>query len=301
MQNESFDPHREPGSVPVQEEVPHKPATSRPTRQNASAGRFQLPGFLTPEVIAVWVAFVIMVTCNALFETLKLGGVTSADVSNAVFAWFAPAGYVFSIWGIIYIGLAVWLVLFTRSLADRTRFFGLPFSLEGALFVVSCVLNVTWLLSWHLQIFPLSIVVIIALLVCVTLLYVQVRRRASAWYEWAPISLYVAWLCVATLANIAHVATRQSMGDIVLVSAISTVVLVILVWGLAFVMRRGLDDFVFGLVVLWATIGIGVRLMDVSVVVSVAVIAISTLGVLFVYLPWRRLLGKSDNRKRKSR
>ncbi|MEG0070396.1 MAG: TspO/MBR family protein [Raoultibacter sp.] len=295
MQNEAHEPQRE--TVSQREEGPRGSASSRRReRRDVSATTSKLPGLITPEIIVVWVAFAAMVACNALFEALKLGGVTSADVSNAVFTWFTPAGYVFSIWGIIYIGLAFWLVLFTRSVDSRKGFFGLPFSLEGALFVVSCVLNVMWLIAWHLQVFPLSVVVILCLLVCVAFLYMEVRRRAGAWYEWAPISLYVAWLCVATVANIASVATRQAMGDIVLVSAISTVVLVALVWVLAFVMYRGLGDFVFGLVVLWATIGIGVHLMDTATVVSVLVIALSTLAAFFVYFPWQRFVANKGGR-----
>ncbi|MEG1831613.1 MAG: TspO/MBR family protein [Raoultibacter sp.] len=279
-------------------------ATTRFAPQRAtspSAPRAQLPSFLTPEILVVWVAFVAMVVCNALFEILKLGGVTSADVSNEVFAWFAPAGYVFSIWSLIYIGLVVWLVLFTRNDRAREPFFGLPFSIEGVLFVLSCVLNVAWLLSWHLRVFPASITIIICLLVCVALLYVLTRRQADAWYQWAPVSLYMAWLCVATLANIAHVATRQSMGDIFLVSAISTVVLVLVVWVLAFVMKRLFGDFVFGLVVLWAAIGIGVRLIDVSAVVGVIVIAFSAIAAFLLYFPWQRFAPKQSPRRKKAR
>ncbi|MEG1841026.1 MAG: hypothetical protein RR213_07195, partial [Raoultibacter sp.] len=162
-------------------------------------------------------------------------------------------------------------------------------------------LNVAWLLSWHLRVFPASITIIICLLVCVALLYVLTRRQADAWYQWAPVSLYMAWLCVATLANIAHVATRQSMGDIFLVSAISTVVLVLVVWVLAFVMKRLFGDFVFGLVVLWAAIGIGVRLIDVSAVVGVIVIAFSAIAAFLLYFPWQRFAPKQPPRQKKAR
>jgi len=48
-------------------------------------------------IACCWVALVATIACNALFESMKLGGVTSAEVSNEVFAWFAPAGYVFAI------------------------------------------------------------------------------------------------------------------------------------------------------------------------------------------------------------
>ena len=115
-----------------------------------------------PETLVLVVGYIALIAANALGELFKFGGVTSAEVSNEVFAWFAPSGYVFTIWSVIYVGLVVWI-----DGSRRIGFLGLPIGLDTALFVASCALNVVWLAFWHLRVFPATIIVIVALFVVV--------------------------------------------------------------------------------------------------------------------------------------
>ena len=116
-----------------------------------------------PEAIMLAVSYVVLIAANALGEIFKFGGVTAGSVSNEVFAWFAPAGYVFMIWSLIYIGLVVWLVRLARTGREPRQSGGNTVRKESLVFVVSCVLNIIWLALWHLRIFPASIVVIVLL------------------------------------------------------------------------------------------------------------------------------------------
>lgn len=102
-------------------------------------------GYVTPETVTMWAAYVVTVLCNLLFEATRLGGTTSGEVANLMYVWFMPAGYVFSIWGLIYVALIVWLVQYTRDAPNRVRRFGFV----ALLFVVSCALNVAWLALFH--------------------------------------------------------------------------------------------------------------------------------------------------------
>lgn len=241
-----------------------------------------------PDTLVLIVSYLAMIAMNALGEVLKFGGVTSADVSNEVFAWFAPAGYVFTIWSVIYIALAVWAVRLVRDDRRRIGFAGLPIGRDTALFAVSCVLNIAWLALWHLRVFPATVIVIVALLVAVGALYIMTWQRSKSLLDRVPLSLYASWLVVATCANIAHVVTRALPGG-GLFSPVSTIAVLLLLVGATYVVRRIFDDYVFGLVVLWAGIGIGVRLVAVSPVTGVLAIVASTLGVAAALLPWARL------------
>lgn len=241
---------------------------------------------LTIQSMAVIAGYVALIVANAFGEIFKFGGVTAADVSNEVFAWFAPAGYVFTIWSAIYIGLAVWVVRFIREDAGSDRLGPVPLGAEALLFVISSALNIAWLALWHLRQFPATIVVIVALFAVVVLLYVATRRRSRSWIDAVPISLYASWLAVAVTANIAHVATRAMPAGAGVVPAVTTLVLLAAFAGMSYLARRVLDDYVFGLVVAWAGIGIGVRLVTVSPVVGVGAILISTLGVAAALIPW---------------
>ena len=132
------------------------------------------------------------------FEATRLGGTTSGEVANLRYVWFMPAGYVFSIWGLIYVALIVWLVQYTRDAPNRVRRFGFV----ALLFVVSCALNVAWLALFHFLQVYVGLFVIAALWAVMAALYVTVRRTMKTAAGRVPISIYAAWVTVAVVATI---------------------------------------------------------------------------------------------------
>ena len=264
-------------------------ATSKPARGSAGRVPASRLGSLSRSILACWISFAAMIFLNVLFEALPLGGVTTADVSNEVFAWFAPAGCVFMIWAVIYLALGLWLALVTRRASslgiERRRALSRT---SAALFVLTCALNIAWLVVWHLKVFPASMVLIVIYWVAVAALYLKEKTAPEFWH-WAPFSVYGGWLTVAVVANAAHLLTRYVTADAGIIPAVSTIVLLALLLGVSFLMRRLFDDYLFGAVVLWAAVGIGVRLMAESVIMGVAVIALSALGAVAVYVPWEKL------------
>lgn len=213
--------------------------------------------YLTVETVSIWVAYMLTVLCNAAFEVGRLGGVTSADVAYEVYAWFVPAGYVFSIWALIYIGLAVWLVCYTRKAPSRTTS---GFSMLSVLFIVSCALNVVWLALWHFQVIAFSVVVIVALWCVLAAMYLRVRNGGNSAFEWVPLSLYVAWITVATVSNCAIAATRAVDGGMVAVNEASAVVLSAVVLAAGVVLCWRFSDIVIPAVFIWAIVGLACML-----------------------------------------
>ena len=63
-------------------------------------------------ILLMTLAFLAVVTLNALANILPLNGQTTGDISNRLPVLFTPAGYVFSIWSVIYILLAAWIIGF---------------------------------------------------------------------------------------------------------------------------------------------------------------------------------------------
>ena len=65
-------------------------------------------------------AVVATIVVNGLANALPLNGQTTGEISDRFQVYFVPAGYVFSIWGLIYLGLltfAVYQALTTRVCA----------------------------------------------------------------------------------------------------------------------------------------------------------------------------------------
>ncbi|WP_191480170.1 tryptophan-rich sensory protein [Nocardioides ochotonae] len=132
------------------------------------------------------------------------GGALSADATLV-----APAGTAFSIWSVIYLGLAaytIWQLLPGNATDVRAR-------ATGWLAAASMVLNATWLLVTQADLVWLSVVVIVVLLaVLVELVRRLARHRAEGWGDRlavdATFGLYLGWVAVATCAN-----TAAAVGD----------------------------------------------------------------------------------------
>ena len=60
--------------------------------------------------VIVVICIIATVIMNGLANALPLNGVTTGEVSGRFQVFFVPAGYVFSIWGLIYVGLALYAI-----------------------------------------------------------------------------------------------------------------------------------------------------------------------------------------------
>ena len=232
-------------------------------------------------IVMCWIALVATVACNGLFEYLRLGGTTSAEVSNQVFTWFMPAGYVFSIWGVIYAALIIWMIAETRRARE-----GSSLSLRNAtLFVLSCVLNVSWLVAFHFQQILTSLVILVALWIVLALLYVSLRdSEGRSRLNLAPFSLYFAWSTVAVIVNATNFATRLVETPLI-VSQVSTVVLAFAALAVAYLSTRNSKDYVFPLVIIWALIGVAVNVAQADTLIAMIVLAATAVTALVMYVP----------------
>ena len=143
-------------------------------------------------------------TVNILASTLPLNGQNTGEISDRFQVYFVPAGYVFAIWGIIYIGwiaFAIYQALPTQKESPRLRNL-------GYLFALSCVFNAAWLFCWHYNQFGLSVIVMLALLGLLIASYLKLnvgRTTVSPAEKWSvdiPFSVYLGWITVATVANV---------------------------------------------------------------------------------------------------
>ena len=257
--------------------------------QEASKGH----GWKLFEDILLWVAWVAMVGFNGYAEVYHFNGTTVGGLARKVDLWIMPAGYVFAIWGVIYIALAIWLFRFCLAGPSRKRLGFLPFTLSGLLFVATCCLNIAWLALWHMERNFWALVIILILTVLAWMLYALVRRdatkagtpTAAKALDWIPLSIYASWLSVATLVNAGYmVVAGHKVGDAV--QGFATIIVVGALLAVAYLMNRHGKDWVFGLVVIWACLGIGIRIFSFAAAMGVLVIALTAVGAFLVYFPW---------------
>lgn len=200
-------------------------------------------------------AFVIMVIINYLANSIPLNGQTTGEISSKVTVLFTPASYVFSIWGLIYFSLAIWII---RMLPGSRRH--LPMY-EKALFpfIFSCLLNVFWIFSWHYEFFISSVFLMIALLLILIRLYQTVKNANASFFDLFPFSLYLGWISVATIANISFTLEFYDWSGWGLSDVTWTIVMLCVATALALIFSKRQRDVVYPLVFVWAFVGIGVK------------------------------------------
>lgn len=197
----------------------------------------------------IWlIAYTAMVGANGMANSMRWGGITTGEVSAIHPSLFTPAGFTFSIWGLIYLSLAIFIFASWHKM-DYWR------SLTP-LFVTSCGLNILWLFTWHHNLIGLSTFLIFIFLAVLSGLYIRLSRleivsNLGLWrFPW---SIYTAWLCVASIANTAIWLVSSGFHG-AQQSLTIAVVLVALALGHIFITRQ--KDLAFAGVLIWAFIGI---------------------------------------------
>jgi hypothetical protein len=183
-----------------------------------------------------------------------------------------PAGYVFSIWGVIYLALAAYAVyqaLPSQRDDARLRDTGYPFAL-------SCVANIAWIFLWHYEVFPLTLVAMFALLTCLIVIYLRLgighvqTSAATRWLVHVPFSIYLGWVTVATVANVTSVLDYVGWDGWGISPQAWAVIMLVIASTITFLTLRIRKDIAYALVIVWAFAGIGVKHADAPLVAAAA-------------------------------
>jgi hypothetical protein len=220
--------------------------------------------------IVTIVAFIVTLAINGAANAVPINGQTTAEISDRFQVYVTPAGYVFAIWGVIYVGLAAFTIFQAiRGAHPLVRRVGwLP--------AISGVLNTAWLLLFQYEFFVLTVPVMVALLLTLIVIHLRLwnaRDELDAAAFWAiriPFSIYLGWITVATIANIAQ--TLASLGFDAFGIMPELVAAAVLALGLAIAARFvwRFRDAAYGLVIVWAYAGIVVKEAETAIVPWVA-------------------------------
>ncbi|RIW32261.1 tryptophan-rich sensory protein [Bacillus salacetis] len=229
-------------------------------------------------------AFILVLVMNTLAVTLPLNGQTTGEISNRLDVFFTPAGYVFSIWSLIYLLLGIWVI---RQITGKNRS-SLYYQAISPYFAATCLLNSAWIFMWHYNYFGLSVLIMLSLLSTLIVIYRKVKELRRNFFDQLPFSVYLGWISVATVANISYFLTYLEWGGFGLGEAFWAVFLLVMTFCLAAYFRVKKKDWIYPLIIVWAVIGIGVNNQaDHPVLswISYAVAVIVLLMVVFIRYP----------------
>lgn len=243
------------------------------------------------------VGFAGTVAVNALANIIPINNISTGEVSDLYPNLFTPAGLTFSIWGLIYVLLGIFAVYQLMPSFRRDPQKAELIHKIGPLFFISCLANSGWIFAWHYQSIGLSLVLMLALLASLLAIYLRLGigraelSRAGRYLVHLPFSVYLGWITVATIANVAIMLVDLNWGAFGLGEQFwaAAVIIVGTVIGLSMLFTR--RDIYYCLVVDWALLGILLKRLaddtghDQTVVyVTVAGLAILTIGVVLQVL-----------------
>lgn len=219
-------------------------------------------------------------------------GLTIGDISNKFFGevQIIPANYAFAIWGIIYLGL-IGLGIYQVMPAQRQN----P-QLErvGYLLVVASLAQIVWVFLFEYQFFGLSVVAMLGILLPLIGIYLRLGigkervSRKDKWFVHIPLSIYLAWISVATIVNVASTLYYWGWNGWGISPQVWTIIMLIVAAAIAATIIRNGVDIAYPLVVIWAFVAIAVRQANQPAIAGWAIALALALGFLLLVNVWRR-------------
>jgi len=205
------------------------------------------------------VAFALTVLVNGLAgSTTIIGGKNTAQISNANPTLITPAGYVFSIWGVIYILLGIFVV-FQALPSEKGKDYEKSI---GWLFVLSSIFNIAWLFLWQFEYLSLSVVLMFLLLASLISIYLRLsigKSKVGFREKLAihlPFSVYLGWITIASIANVAVTLVSVNWDGFGISPETWATLIIIVALLITMLVLATRKDIAYGLVIIWALVGI---------------------------------------------
>ncbi|MFN0277897.1 MAG: TspO/MBR family protein [Pyrinomonadaceae bacterium] len=221
----------------------------------------------------VIVAVIATIGFNALAAAGLVNGVTPAQISEKYPTVLTPAGYAFSIWSLIYLGITAFAV-YQLLPANLLRF-----RRARSVFILTCLLNCAWIYFWHRDQIAICLVLIIALLASLIMMLVLFGRSESAvesLFTNAPFGIYAGWVTAASLVNFLIFLKYERVELSVFAWNTLGAVLIILAAVLAVIVRLKLRNYFYPLAIAWALTAIAIKQTTNTAIVVAAAIGVVT-------------------------
>lgn len=225
--------------------------------------------------------FSIMITMNYLANALPLNGKSTGALSDQYLNLFVPAGITFSIWGIIYLLLIIFMVLqFLPKYAEAVKRIS-PFIL------LNFGLNALWIFVWHYEYVVASVLVMLGLLYSL----IQINRTLNAHsFEYAKITfgVYLGWICIATIANFTTLFVDIQWNAFAIPHEYWTIAMILIGCAIVALAMVKLNLYL-AFSVCWAFLGIYLkRQADYPAIAYFALTALVVLALFFIALQFKR-------------
>ena len=234
-----------------------------------------------------FISLSIHIAASAASQLKLINETDVSEVSNLFPTLFTPAGFTFSIWGIIYITLTAMCIyhIVVSFKFDKLHADNQAIEKMSGWFIVNNIATAAWLYFWtHVQIALAELMIVIQLVSLVIIhirldIHVASRPLLNKIFTQMPLSIYLGWISIATIANTAVYLTSLKWNGWGIAPDAWTLIMIFIAVLLSFAMIFLRDNIFFGLVVVWALAGIFFRqhqsyypLVDTTAIISFALI-----------------------------
>ncbi|KST62184.1 hypothetical protein [Mastigocoleus testarum] len=239
-------------------------------------------------LVAIILAFVVNVASNIF----PFNGLTIGQISNTLFkeVLIIPANYAFVIWGLIYLGLfafATYQVLPNqRNDPDLRKI--------GYFLVIASIAQSIWVYLFSFRLFTLSVVamVIILLPLIATYLHLGTSKTATSrvkrWCVHYPIGIYLGWISVATVVNVASALYAQNWNSWGISAQAWTVIMTLVAAAISVVTVLQNRDLTYTGVTIWALVAIAIKNWENHIIKIVAFLCVTALVIISLFKNLKR-------------
>lgn len=219
---------------------------------------------LRPSIIRSIIAVIVMYILYALTAMGYMGDNPVGQGSNYDTPLIVPAGYAFSIWSIIYLGITAFPIYqwFNRKEGHQL------WKEVHSWFALNVIANGLWLVFASYDWLWLSLLVISFMLVTlykINELLIKLHQseaNINYWLERVVMSIYFAWITLATALNVSAALSFYNWDGFGISQEIWSMIILPIAALIAGLVFRKYRDAAYACVVVWAFVAIVVKHMD---------------------------------------
>lgn len=210
-------------------------------------------------------AVIFTIIVNGLANILPIGGKYTGELSDAVPNLFVPAGITFAIWGIIYILIIIFAIYLAKDLFKKEKTTKPFLEKISYFFILASLANIIWIFLWHYEQILLSLLAMLLLFFSLLVIYLRLNigiekiSMKEKLFVHVPISVYIGWITVATIANVTAVLVEIGWDGFGISEQIWTMLVIIVATIITILILTMRKDYAYGAVIIWALIGIYIK------------------------------------------
>jgi hypothetical protein len=210
-------------------------------------------------------SFLVMISTNTMANILPINGVTTGEISDSYPNLFAPAGVTFLIWGLIYLLLAVYV--FYQFLPKNKKTEAIIKKIN-IFFIVSSIANTIWIFLWHYQMIGFSVLLMLVILYSLIRISALTNQeelsKKDKLYTKIPFGLYFGWITIAAIANVTTFFVKIGWQNLIFSDQVWAVIILLVGMVIASATMIKEKNLIYGLVPIWAYLGIYLKHTSVS-------------------------------------